>query len=90
MLRRARLSRSGAMLIRGEGEKPPKPITPTREERVEIGMAREAYQNLRKQTRPDDITPELNFLAILADYEQFDEMEKVIKEALKFSQTIRL
>lgn len=83
LLRRARLSRSGAMLIRGEGEKSQKAITPTKEERTEIAMARESYQNLRKQTRPDDITPELNFLAILADYEQFDEMEKVIKDALK-------
>jgi hypothetical protein len=83
LLRRARLSRSGGMLIRGGGEKSPKTITPTKEERTEIAMAREAYQNLRKQTRPDDITPELNFLAILADYEQFDEMEKIIKETLK-------
>ncbi len=83
LLRKARLSRSGAMLIRGEGEKSQKAITPTKEERTEIAMAREAYQNLRKQTRPEDITPELNFLAILADYEQFDEMEKVIKDTLK-------
>jgi hypothetical protein len=38
---------------------------------------------LRKQTRADDITPELNLLGILADYDQFEEMEKVIQDALK-------
>jgi UDP-galactopyranose mutase len=56
---------------------------PSKEERAEIAMAKEDYQKLRKQTRPDDITPELNLLGILADYEQYGEMEKVIREALK-------
>ena len=83
LLRRARLSRSGATQVRGTGETPPKTIIPSREERAEIAMARETYQKLRKQTKADEITPELNLLAVLADYEQFDEMEKVIKEALK-------
>jgi hypothetical protein len=46
-------------------------------------MAKENYQRLRKQARPDDITPELSLLGILADYEQFEEMERVVKDALK-------
>ena len=83
LLRRARLSRSGAMQVRGVAEAPQKPIIPSRDERAEIAMARETYQELRKQSKAEDITPELNLLAVLADYEQFDEMEKVIKEALK-------
>jgi hypothetical protein len=83
LLRRARLSRSGAMQVRGAGEASQKAIIPSREERAEIAMARETYQKLRKQTKADDITPELNLLGIFADYEKYEEMEKVIKEALK-------
>jgi len=83
LLRRARLSRSGGLQIRGSGEASQKPIIPSKEERAEIAMAKEAYQKLRKQTKPDDITPEVNLLGILADYEQYEEMEKVIKDALK-------
>ena len=83
LLRRARLSRSGGMQIRGSGEASQKPMIPSKEEKAEIAMAKETYQKLRKQTKPDDITPELNLLGILADYEQYEEMEKVIKDALK-------
>lgn len=83
LLRQARLSRLGAMQVRGAGESPRKPFVPTKEERAEIAMAKESYQRLRKQTPPDDLTPELNLLGVLADYEQFEEMEKVLKDALK-------
>ena len=46
-------------------------------------MAKETYQKLRRQTQADDIAPELNLLGVLADYEQYEEMERVIKDALK-------
>ncbi len=83
LLRRARLSRTGAIQVRGTGEGSQKAIVPSKEERAEIAMAKEAYQKLRKQTKANDITPELNLLGVLADYEQYEEMDKVIKEALK-------
>jgi len=83
LLRRAGLSRSGGMQIRGVGGSPSKVMRSGEEERIQIASAKETYQNLRKQTRPDDITPELNLLGILADYNQFEEMEKVIQDALK-------
>ena len=83
MLRRARLSRSGAVQIRSPGDAGQKTVGPTKEELAEIGRARKVYQNMRTKSKPDDVTPELNFLGILADYEQFEEMDKVIKEALK-------
>jgi hypothetical protein len=83
LLRRAGLGRSGAIQVRGTGEGSQKAIVPTKEEQAEIAMAKENYQRLRKQARPDDITPELNLLGILADYEQFEEMEKIVKDALK-------
>jgi len=83
LLRQARLSRLGAMQVRGGGEGPEKTFVPSKEERAEIAMAKENYQRLRKQTPPDDITPELSLLGVLADYEQFEEMEKIVKDALK-------
>jgi hypothetical protein len=83
LLRQARLGRLGAMQVRGGGESPRKTFVPSKKERAEITMAKENYQRLRKQTPPDDITPELNLFGILADYEQFEEMEKVVKDALK-------
>jgi len=83
LLRQARLSRLGAMQVRGTGESPRKTFVPSKEEHAEIAMAKENYQRIRKQTPPDDITPELNLLGVLADYEQFEEMEKIVKDALK-------
>ena len=46
LLRRARLSRSGAMQVRGTGEGSQKAIMPSKEERAEIAMAKEAYQEI--------------------------------------------
>jgi hypothetical protein len=83
LLRQARLSRLGAMQVRGTGESSRKTLAPGKEEHAEISMAKENYQRMRKQAQPDDIIPELNLLGILADYEQFEEMEKVVKDALK-------
>jgi hypothetical protein len=83
LLRRAELSRSGGMLVRGAAESTQKAVVPSRGEQAEIVMAKEAYQKLRKQTKADDITPELSLLGVLADYEQYEEMERVVKDALK-------
>jgi hypothetical protein len=65
------------------GGGPQKAITLGEEEKAEIKMAKEAYQSLRKQTKAEDTPPELNLLGVLADYDQYGEMEKVIKDAMK-------
>lgn len=84
LLRRARLSRSGGgVMVRGVPGVSGKPVAPTKEEQAEIAVAKETYQKLRKQAKADDITPELTLLGVLADYEQHEEMEKVIKDAMK-------
>ena len=83
LLRRAGLGRSGTTQVRGLGESFQKSNDLSDEEKREIAMAKESYRNLRKQTRADDITPELYLLGILGDYDQFEEMVKVIKDALK-------
>jgi hypothetical protein len=83
LLRRAGLSRSGTTQVRGVGGGPQKAITLSEEEKAEIKMAKEIYQSFRKQTKAEDITPELTLLGVLADYEQYEEMERVIKGALE-------
>ncbi len=83
LLRRAGLSRSGIMQVRGPGESSPKSKVSSEEERAEIAMAKETYRTLRNQTKEEDITPELYLLGILANYDQFEEMEKVIKDTQK-------
>jgi hypothetical protein len=83
LLRRAGLSRSGTLQVRGPGESFQKPKELSEEKQKEIAMAKENYRNLRNQTKADDITPELFLLGILANYDQFEEMEKVAKDALK-------
>jgi len=83
LLRRAGLSRSGIMQVRGPGETSPKSKVSSEEERAEIALAKENYRTLRNQSKEEDITPELYLLGILANYDQFEEMEKVIKDTLK-------
>jgi hypothetical protein len=83
LLRRAGLSRSGIMQVRGPGEGWQKSKVSSEEERAKIAMAKENYRNLRNQTKEEDITPELYLLGILGNYDQFEEMEKVIKDTLK-------
>ena len=38
---------------------------------------------MRSQTEADDITPEMYLLGVLANYDKFEEMEQLIKEAQK-------
>jgi len=83
LLRRAGLSRSGVAQVRGGVEGAPTGIALTAEEEAEIAAAKENYRSMRKQTGYHDLTPELYLLGILADYEQYHEMEGVIREALK-------
>jgi hypothetical protein len=83
LLRRAGLSRSGATQARGIDRGRQEPLVLGEKERSEIAAAKTVYQSLRRQAPEDDITPELNLLAVLADYEQFEEMEEILQEALK-------
>jgi hypothetical protein len=89
LLRRAGLSRTGAMQVRGiptdrvgqAGGQGREALTP--EEQSEVAAARETYKGLRQKAKGDDVTPELYLLGVLADYEQYEEMESVLKDAQK-------
>jgi hypothetical protein len=83
LLRRAGLSRSGIMQVRDPGGSLQGSKVSNEEKRVEIETAKRDYRNLRNQTKDNDLTPELYLLGILANYDQFEEMEKVIREAMK-------
>ena len=83
LLRRAGLWRPGSTQIRGDVETSPTAFAITPEEKAQIVAAKETYRSLRKQTDPGDITPELYLLGVLTDYEQYGEMEGIIREALK-------
>jgi hypothetical protein len=83
LLRRAGLSRSGATQARGIDRGRREPLVVGEKERSEIATAKTIYQSLRREAPEDDITPELNLLAVLADYEQFEEMEEILQDALK-------
>ena len=83
LLKRAGLGSSGIMQVRGIDGDLQKSIELSEEGRAKIATAKENYQNLRKQTKANDITPELYLLGILGDYDQFEEMEEIIKDAVK-------
>lgn len=86
LLRRAGLSRVGGMQVRGsgakaqEGERPAPTLS--EEEKAELQAARETYKTMREKASPEDLTPELFFLGVLSEYEQYEEMESLLKEAL--------
>lgn len=45
--------------------------------------ARALYQQMRKERRRDDITPELFLYSTLSDYHRYDEMRPVVEEMLR-------
>jgi hypothetical protein len=55
----------------------------TPEEQSEVAAAKETYKGLRQKAKADDVTPELYLLGVLADYEQYEDMESVLKDAQK-------
>ena len=83
LLRRAGLWHPGTAQVRGDVEALPTSMPLPREEKAQIVAVKEIYRSLRKQTDPDDITPELYLLGVLTDYDQYGEMGEVIMEALK-------
>jgi len=83
LLRRAGLSRSGTMQVRGLDDGIQEPLPLSKDEQAGIKVAKENYRNMRSQTEADDITPEMYLLGVLANYDKFEEMEQLIKEAQK-------
>ncbi|MBI5527551.1 MAG: hypothetical protein HY897_14545 [Deltaproteobacteria bacterium] len=85
LLRKAGAGRAGATHVRGTpGKSDKKPAPPlSKEEQAEIAAAREVYAELKNASADGDATPDLYLLGVLADYEQYEEMEKLVVDALK-------
>lgn len=71
-------------VIQTRGIKSPGPKKPmslaslSAEDLSKIKEAEKVYQDFKKRAEADDLTPELYFLGVLADYKQYPEMEKLI------------
>jgi len=52
------------------------------EARQELKDAEAAYRSLRQQAPAADFTPELYYLGVLAEYQQYPEMEKLLNSML--------
>lgn len=64
-----------------EGAKPAPALDP--EAKKELAQAAKTYQQLRKKAPPDDLTPELYYLAALAEYQQYAQMGQVLADMEK-------
>ena len=64
----------GGVQIRGK--------PPAKEDNA-LREARALYQQMRKDRRQDDITPELFLYSALSDYHRYDEMRPLVEEMLR-------
>ena len=75
----AKLGRSGGVAVRGVP--PGQRLTP--QQQAEVRQARQTYEQLRKGTAADDITPELYLYSVLQDHLLYDDMKEVVGEMQK-------
>jgi len=78
-----KLRRSGSTTVRGKKSRSEsassKLAVLTEEERRVVEAGRKTYQDLAEKLDADDITPELYLFSVLADYDQYEEMDSLIK-----------
>jgi hypothetical protein len=83
----SRLHRSGGVQVRGSSSsqytKPLQPVELTEDEMEEVNKAKETYNSLIGKVDSGDIMPELYLFSVLADYDQFNEMKRLIGEMRK-------
>ena len=75
----AKLGRSGGVAVRGVGSE--KRLTP--QQQAEVRQARQTYDQMRKSTATDDITPELYLYSVLQDHLLYGDMKPVVAEMQK-------
>ncbi len=81
----ASMSKSGVIQTMGARREPaPKTAAPlSREAQRKIQEAEKVYQDLKKSAAADDVTPELYFLGVLAEYQQYPEMAQMVDTMLQ-------
>jgi hypothetical protein len=84
-LPRGQIARGGVSVVRGlfdecpEAAPEPRPVPTLGEaDRAELASARAVYEDLRRQTPAGDPLPDLYYLSVLARYERFGEMDRII------------
>ena len=75
----AKFGRSGGVAVRGIG----KDTRLTPQQQAEVRQARQTYDQLRKTSAADDITPELYLYSVLQDHLLYDDMKQVVGEMQK-------
>lgn len=79
-----KLHRSGSTIVRGKRENAKGASLPASalsdKETAAVEAARKTYNDLAGGSAEDDITPELFLFSVLADYDQFDEMDGLLKK----------
>ncbi len=84
-LPRSSVRYSGVIQTMGPSEDTPpvaRPKPGSEEVQREIQEAEKVYQGWRQQAPADDVTPDFYFLGVLADYQQYPEMERIIDAML--------
>jgi len=83
----SRLHRSGGSQVRGiassKTSEPPQPVELSDDEKKEVDAAVKTYRSLLDKVDSADITPELYLFSVLADYDQFATMRKLISTMRK-------
>ena len=81
----ASMSKSGVIQTMGPQREPAaKTAAPlSSEAQRKIKEAEKIYQDLNKAAAADDVTPELYFFSVLAEYKQFPEMAKMVDAMLQ-------
>lgn len=75
----ARLGRSGGVAVRGLNAE--RRLTP--QQQAEVKQAKATYEQLRKVSAADDITPELYLYSVLQDHLLYKDMQEVVAEMQK-------
>lgn len=75
----ARLGRSGGVAVRGVNAE--RRLTP--QQQAEVKQAKATYEQLRKASAADDITPELYLYSVLQDHLLYKDMQEVVAEMQK-------
>jgi hypothetical protein len=80
LLREAGVGRPGSGVTRSGGDD--KPVL-SEDEKAQLAAAKSAYKTERKKSAADDLSPELTYLAVLRDFQMWDEMKTFTADARK-------
>lgn len=75
LLALAKLGRAGGVAVRGGPRK-----IPTPEDELQVSQARKTYEELRRASPADDITPEFYLYSVLDEHQRYQDMKPIVSE----------